>query len=125
MKQMNETQSDIDAKSTRTKHFSIAAACLSILVSSTAMGQSLPGDENDSIVRAMYGFIYDGNVTARQQDENGIVDLSRSNYGTAENTRNSNEADYGNFLSNPMYLNNYFKSPSFSATRKNAQLNQP
>ena len=125
MKQMNETQSDIDAKSTRTKHFSIAAACLSILVSSTAMGQSLPGDENDSIVRAMYGFIYDGSAAASQQDENGIVDLSHSKFGTAENTRYSNEAEYANFLSNPMYLNNYFKSPSFSTTHKNAQLSKP
>jgi len=122
MKQMNDTQSEIDEKPLRNKLFSIAAICFSIMISTTAAGKDIDKDDNDSIVRAIYGFV-DQNSSSTDQDmgEQEIIDLSKSGYGTAENTNLANEVEYANFLSNPIYLNNYFKTPRFFATHANAR----
>ena len=113
MKQMNDTQSDIDTRNTPIRVFAIAAFILSIMVSSTTMAQSISSDENDQIVRAMYGFDYQDNTAA---DKDGIIDLSHSNFKTPASSISNKEADYTNFLRNPIYLNHSFNSLNFFAS---------
>jgi len=123
MKQMNDTHSDIDARPSRPGLFSIAAVCLSVMVSSTAMAQDTSDPENDAKVRAMYGIVYQQSTTASNENGEDIIDLSRSRYGSTYYKRKSNRADYSSFLSNSDYQEKYLKSPSFAIAHINAMLN--
>jgi hypothetical protein len=95
MKQMNDTYSELDTRSTEKRLFPLVAFAFAILLSSVAMGGETPNKDNDSIVMAMYGFI-DTNYadTASYTDADYVNDLVEAVYGKKTGPDYSKESVY-------------------------------
>lgn len=115
MKQMNESQSDIDAIGSRKRLLPQVAFVLCILVSSGVLAETRTDDNNNSIVTAMYGFVNTKYADPESYtDDDYVSDLVKSIYGKPTGPDYSKESVYLDSLVESVNGTNHSSRPDFS-----------
>ena len=115
MKQLIDTDHDIDIRKTLKRLLPATALGLSIVASSSVMADSMSSENSDSIVTAMYGFQNTKYIEAASYtDDDYASDLAQSVFGKKTGRDYSNESIYVDSLVKSIEGTNQSNSPDFS-----------